>query len=51
MRTLSHKGLADNLALWRAKIQTNTEESQTRNALLRKVRERLWRLCFAPSTH
>jgi len=31
--------LQDNLALWRAKIQTNTEESQKRNSLLRKERD------------
>ena len=31
--------MQDNLALWRTKIQTNTEESQKRNSLLRKEKD------------
>lgn len=31
--------MQDNLALWRTKIQTNTEESLKRNVLLRKEKD------------
>ena len=39
MYAYTHSYMQDNLALWRTKIQTNTEESQKRNALLRKEKD------------